>query len=1618
MNRLLTFLLALLLTGSALGQSVIQSTVPGDRLGWETDDLNVVLSVMQASEVRLEVYSPAFDPDDYRASLEGREELGDERYDGGEGELRSTFSLSRNGTVIFERNYGVAQHASEVLFEGLLTPGEYTLSSSFEGLGKNTFVYYLDATPGIDVYFDAGATLLFNIQGQELTPVMTVELEAQDVPADFHIYDGDGLQELRGRLEGPSGPLELPISGDLEWSTIRLGKAGTYTFSFYQPEGAYQHSNTIGIRTDSRLRSTNGTLVFSRPAPVQVRIIDTAGHPIPGDYRIDQEGELRTAVLTGLPEQYEHVDTRSDGGVIETPERVVFGPRGGSATFVAERLPTPPSLITVSASLELPGQSLPWPVSFQLNGEPYQLDETASMTLELQPALHVLRPDPLAGATVRDAVSVPLQAGAHEHVHFRVYPQVQLELSVDVPERLLGEQFVFTATATTEFADLLEGELQLILPAGLTAQAPVSTTGSFSAAQPLVLSVSATGDATGLFEAVAELEPWDLLAREYVRVIAPEPEPELALPPEPVAEPEPEPEPVVSPEPEPLPVFSMERLSTVHLDFQSGQVARCELGVLEPGAAVSLGLALRITSPELWAEPAVLPAAEPAAFEAYVSELSRDGDSAQLSVHVRNYGGEAASGSVLVPLPLGSELAGNSCRPLSGQGEELLVSHEPPAGSDYLPGSSQLDGRPLSEPVRSEGQLIWRLPWQQTGTISYTVTHQDALPALTEPALTVVLNDLEHQLAGELTLGDYRAGSVQGQGLIRSPAAGSSFVASDGALLLLDAEDDVSVRVNTRPVEVETSRTEDGLLAVQLQLERGRNLVSVSSGLASESLVLYGAGEPVELSFEPVRLVADGRSTLLVDVVARDEAGATVGTGTVSLGANTQFVGEDATTEVSGFQVELVSGRGRIELEPAARPFQLQLHAAWGSLETAERLQVLGTQSTLYQGQVSVTARVTGGFALHGVARGYLETPLAGGTLQAAVDVGADLNGFDTDRGLARDRDASDRFPLTGAGREASPALQSSDGVAVLYTTADLSVGYLDDSASVPGVSGLPTVTGLHAAVSPAENVSVEGYAALVSGDRVQQEIVPDGTRRYSLGEAVLRGSETVTVRIGEDSRVLTRNVDYVIDTVLGAITLVEPLWPRDSDMNEVRLVVEYAPEVARRDTVIGGLGVRYQTDNVELAAGAAVGVNDVRAGLTGNLMSGPVTVRAQLGLTFAEEFSFSGQASVAYALSSVSRLQLTHALATGSNRSALSYTHDVILEQARLSLSAGLGYHWERSSLSAVAGVGFEHGDFSAAVEHDQPFSSAETATTGVSVGYRLNDNLSARAAFELVWGNSLDGTIGLVQRVGNTELDLSYQLPTAAGRGNLARFGVRAPFNLTDQLSVNLHGGLTRSLSDGSMETAAGAAFRYRNDNLTATLGSEVAHSDGGFKLVFRAGAAGQLSSDQNLAVDANYQVLPTLEGRLSVAYSLKRGPLNLLTYHRLTNREAGSLLEGEVAPTLNFVNRVQLRPNLAYRLLLDDPEGNTYQASLFAIGYLNAGLSDANLLLGLGLGGHAQWQPGTGSLSYGLSAELQARLIEEVWFGVGYTFGGFQGITADTAGGLYLKLDLLTGGQHSAD
>lgn len=247
---------------------------------------------------------------------------------------------------------------------------------------------------------------------------------------------------------------------------------------------------------------------------------------------------------------------------------------------------------------------------------------------------------------------------------------------------------------------------------------------------------------------------------------------------------------------------------------------------------------------------------------------------------------------------------------------------------------------------------------------------------------------------------------------------------------------------------------------------------------------------------------------------------------------------------------------------------------------------------------------------------------------------------------------------------------------------------------------------------------------------------------------------------------------------------------------------------------------VVYEAESLNVALGAAYMGDSTRTGFSVSWTDEQLSVQAQLGLTIAAELSHTASASVAYALTANSRLQLAHTSATASNRTRLTYAHEFFLDPAVVGLSAGASYAWESGRFGLIAGASYQQGALQASVEHDQGLAADVRSTSTAAVSYRLNDNLTARGTMELVWGNSLDGTIGLVQRVGNAELELSYQLPTASGHGNLARFGVRAPFRLSDELSLDLHAGVTRQLAEGDMETGGGFALCYRTESLVATL------------------------------------------------------------------------------------------------------------------------------------------------------------------------------------------------------
>ena len=145
---LFVFSLAFFLGFAAQGQGEwkpgIPLVVPGTGLGWEVKELRVVLDVQEPSDLEVQLYSPGFDPKDYRSP----HELGDERYDKGKGDLLAVYELRQGERVIARAYYGIEPHAWHRLFSGRLLPGEYVIAARFFGNGKNAVVFALKVRSG------------------------------------------------------------------------------------------------------------------------------------------------------------------------------------------------------------------------------------------------------------------------------------------------------------------------------------------------------------------------------------------------------------------------------------------------------------------------------------------------------------------------------------------------------------------------------------------------------------------------------------------------------------------------------------------------------------------------------------------------------------------------------------------------------------------------------------------------------------------------------------------------------------------------------------------------------------------------------------------------------------------------------------------------------------------------------------------------------------------------------------------------------------------------------------------------------------------------------------------------------------------------------------------------------------------------------------------------------------------------------------------------------------------------------------------------------------------------------------------------------------------------------
>ena len=443
--------------------------IPGSGLGWATD--TVVLHLRAEGEVRLWLYSPGLDPEDYRSALKGKPELGDERYD--QGPLETTFRLlDPEGRVLAERRYGLEAHRYDLLFQGVLK-GEYRLEARLEGHAKNAFVLFLPK--GVEAYAPPGLSV-FSVRAPQTAyrasePYPLYRLLVRTPGFRLGLYDGDGPEELEVYLDGPKGRARMPVSGDRAWVFYELSP-GAYTLLFRVPPQARQYSNTValGFPTWMRLRE-DGVMEEFPLGPIEVRAVDTQGGPVPMEHRLQEERGFRV-VEPLLPQGYRLVRVEAEGGQVLEGNRVRFGLKGGRALYVLEK-PLPKTeekkaTLRLEALLVLPTGERPYALSLRVAGK----EVRTPASLELAPGAYTWELPQIPGARVEGPTRVALEPGEARTLVYRVYPQVDLELSPGEQTLMEGERGTLVLRATTRFPDLLPAELRLELPEGLEPLGP------------------------------------------------------------------------------------------------------------------------------------------------------------------------------------------------------------------------------------------------------------------------------------------------------------------------------------------------------------------------------------------------------------------------------------------------------------------------------------------------------------------------------------------------------------------------------------------------------------------------------------------------------------------------------------------------------------------------------------------------------------------------------------------------------------------------------------------------------------------------------------------------------------------------------------------------------------------------------------------------------------------------------------------------------------------------------------------------------------------------------------------------------------------------------------------
>ncbi|UBV41691.1 hypothetical protein LAJ19_08500 [Deinococcus taeanensis] len=982
------------------------------------------------------------------------------------------------------------------------------------------------------------------------------------------------------------------------------------------------------------------------------------------------------------------------------------------------------------------------------------------------------------------------------------------------------------------------------------------------------------------------------------------------------------------------------------------------------------------------------------------------------------------------------------------QASDLLIAQALPTGAAYVPGSSAVNGHPIPDPVAgASGTLYWVLPAGPSGTLTYRVTHAAPLAQLPAAALGGRVNGQNVTLIGTLDRADLAlAAPLPGSpaanpGSITFPPTDSvirdrdaitvTVVNPRGAAAPLTVNGEVVPESNAGTRDMDTATGTERVTYYGVRIHTGTNVI----GHGTDTIRVRMVGPAARVEVLPLQLQADGATPVRVKLRVLDDSGLTTDQETLTIQSDIQTLTADASATTGSQQVALHGGEAILELPAQATPRTWHLDVLVGRTVQRFTFDITPRDTTVGIGHASVTLGASPFGVSAWTASGYYEGMQGRGKLYASV----------ASRGLPSSVNPNDRYGAYGDASTETIPLQGIDPVAFRYEHPEFSAQYR--AAALPiTVFGLgEQFTALSARTRG--DTYAAAFGALVPDGRTQDLLTPNGTRLLRLTRGPISpDSETLEVvtrdrTTGQELHrvTLTRFEDYVIDPALGTIELARPLTAVDDALNDVTLIASYRlADPTHQRTPAWGAEVGTRDGDTQVAAAivhldghTTYGVKTTHADSTNTLTaqiaaSGGVQAsvnvshaftsgQASFGLryrqatyaglnAFNEGLNVTG--SVQASLGGSWTAQSTATLTSTPEGNGADLTG--LLRYAAAPWSFGVGARAGYGTHAGTAGIvsaSYQAAPYRVDVTHTQTLTGSGT-TTHVSASAEIAPNVTARVTDTIDWSAGQRASFGLNAKLGGANLTASYDLPTASGQGNRARFGADTTLNVARNVTLGLNGAYLYDLRASSGEFSVGTSLRYARPGLTGMVGADIARHAGTFKTVLRAGITGTLSPELTLSADALTELGATPGTRASVSAAYRSGSLNALGYLRYQSGSlgpSGGLLTGELTGEYHQPTWAA-RGGVALRETLNDPASFTWQPTLGATVYVTD-------RIGLGLTARALIQPATDTTLYGAGVEGSVRLLPGTWATLGYNPTGFQGLGSTyTKQGAYLRLDLI--------